>query len=438
MGIWKHSTALKRSTAAVSLVCVGALVLAACSSTSSSSSAAASSSGSSSSASSSSAASSAAPTKSPVTVALIDPLTGPFGFFGQYVKNSLQLEVNLLNQHGGLLGHKVVLQAYDDKLDPQTTVQVATQVADNPNVDLVVGPDITSFFDAAKGIMAKANKLECEVAIDSDTGLQGQPYAFNMNPDNQVVVETLLSYLKNHTSVRSVGMVYEQDATGEQTNSDFQALAPKYGIKYLGVQYTSANESNYVPQIQKLMSAGAIYFSNLTPNNVETATSAQQAGYKGILINGTGAQAYFYPQGAGPAASGTVFVSGPLFLPGMTTAPQSQWPSGYRTFYNQTIAAGGKIAKGTKPGLEELEGTSEAAPCIQFWAAAAAKAGTLNGPAVAKAWASLNVPPSQNALGMQATFSNGQLFTSPNQLYVYRWNYANGRWSLQVLAKPSA
>jgi branched-chain amino acid transport system substrate-binding protein len=346
------------------------------------------------------------------------------------------VEINQLNQHGGILGHKVVLQAYDDKLDPQTTVQVATEVADNPNVALVVGPDISSFFDAAKSIIAGAKKAECEVAIDSDTALNGQPYAFNMNPDNKVVVDSLLNYLKKHTSVRSVGMVYERDASGEQANSEFQASASKYGIKYLGVQYTSSNEANYVPQIQKLMSSGAIYMSNLTPNNVETAVSAQQAGYKGLIINGTGAQTYFYPQGAGPAASGTIFVGPPIFLPGLTSVPESQWPSGYRDFYNQSIAAGDKIAHGTKPGLEELEGTADAAACIQFWAAAARRAGSLNGPAVAKAWESLNVPASQNALGLAATFENRQLFHNANQLYIYRWHYADGKWAVQTLAKP--
>ena len=52
----------------------------------------------------------AAPTPGPdVKVGVVSPFSGSVGFLGEYMANSMQVEIDKLNAAGGLLGRKVVL-----------------------------------------------------------------------------------------------------------------------------------------------------------------------------------------------------------------------------------------------------------------------------------------------------------------------------------------
>ena len=70
------------------------------------------------------ASSSPAAFKGTYKVALVDVFSGSFGFFGGYLKNSLQVEIDELNAKGGLLGYKLEVVTYDDELKPDKAAEL--------------------------------------------------------------------------------------------------------------------------------------------------------------------------------------------------------------------------------------------------------------------------------------------------------------------------
>ncbi|MGH3494539.1 MAG: ABC transporter substrate-binding protein, partial [Sciscionella sp.] len=103
-----------------------------------------------------------------IQIGEVEPLSGPFGYYGQFVQNSMQVEIDKINSAGGLLGHKLALVTRDDQLQPQATVSAVRELATNPSVGLIEGPSFTALYNAAKGVYEQNKKLNCQVAIDAN------------------------------------------------------------------------------------------------------------------------------------------------------------------------------------------------------------------------------------------------------------------------------
>jgi branched-chain amino acid transport system substrate-binding protein len=94
----------------------------------------------------------------PYTINVILPLTGPAAFVGQTDQKSLQTLQGLTNKEGGIRGRPLAFVFADDGSNPQTTVQLATQIlAAKPAVVLGSAPAgscaaVAPLFQAAKTV----------------------------------------------------------------------------------------------------------------------------------------------------------------------------------------------------------------------------------------------------------------------------------------------
>ena len=400
-------------------VAAGALVLAGCTGLSSTSKASSNS-------------SDPFPKGETLKIAVIEPFSGPFGFYGPAVANTIKLEVNKINAAGGLMGHKLEVVTRDDQLSPQPTVQAAKEMAADPSVIMVEGPSFDQLFDGVKSVYESAKKLNCQVALDGDTTIQGLKYTFRDATYDAVSVQATLAYLQQHTSVKTLGLVFSHDTVGEQFDADLAKYAPQYGIKYLGVQYFNSGAPNQLAQVQALKNADAIWVSAVSNDAAVTALAAKQLGYKGQLVGQNGLQGYTYIEIAGAAGSGTIFSSNSLLF--NTTIPQSQWPAAYRSTVDAIVKDYGVI-KGPKTGVEELNGTTLSANCVDWLQAAVQKAGSLDSTKIVNAWENLSLPASQvaSANSVHFTPTNHDAYSNPNQLDIYQWIDVNGKWTLKLL-----
>src|SRR5689334_9942508 len=64
-----------------------------------------------------------------IVVGTAGPMTGQYAAFGEQMKRGAELAVKDINEHGGVLGKKLVLEVGDDACDPRQAVAVANQMA---------------------------------------------------------------------------------------------------------------------------------------------------------------------------------------------------------------------------------------------------------------------------------------------------------------------
>jgi branched-chain amino acid transport system substrate-binding protein len=253
---------------------------------------------------------------------------------------------------------------------------------------------------------------------------------------NTVSDQSLLDYLSKNTSVKTLGLIYSNDATGQSIDADLKSIAPQYGITYLGVQFFNAGAQSMLPQVKALMNADAIFISGNSTDAGATAISAQQAGYKGMLVGNNGLQGFTYVESAGAAANGTVFSSNNLAYE--TDQPPSQWPAAYRV-HVQAVANKYGYQTGAKSGVKVLKGSTLAGDCVALWAKAVEKAGSTDQTKIDQAWASLSLPAAQvpSGIAVKFTSSNHDEFQTAKQMYIYKWVNQGSSWTLQVLRPGS-
>ncbi|HUZ78228.1 MAG TPA: ABC transporter substrate-binding protein, partial [Chloroflexota bacterium] len=88
---------------------------------------------------SASASSSGAATGTPIKIGVLDDLTGGGSIEGAEQKINVDLAVAQINAAGGINGHPLATTIVDSKGDAATAAQMATQLAQQDKVDVLVG-----------------------------------------------------------------------------------------------------------------------------------------------------------------------------------------------------------------------------------------------------------------------------------------------------------
>ena len=91
----------------------------------------------------------------PIVIGATTSETGPLTEDADYQNRGIQLGIEVANEHGGWLGHKLELKLYDDKSDPGTAVRLYTRLITNDKVDLLIGPYSSGITQAVAPLINK-------------------------------------------------------------------------------------------------------------------------------------------------------------------------------------------------------------------------------------------------------------------------------------------
>jgi branched-chain amino acid transport system substrate-binding protein len=374
--------------------------------------------------------------KGTVKVALVDVFSGGFGFFGGYLQNSLQVEADDLNAKGGLLGYKIEITTADDALLPDQGASLVRQQLADSDVKLLVGPSFTSVFLAAKPIINQNKTPNCLPAVAADSAMDGAVNSFRTQEQDRYRIPALLNYVAKNTQVKKIGLIYESDATGQSYDQQLGSEATKAGLQYVGSAFTTASATDHKPLVQQMITKGAqgVILSNNSTTAGRTALAIQQLGVKDKLtqLGFSGLGGYTYPQLGGDTVDGTIFAA--TIQSYLTDIPESKWPATYRDFVKKITTRYGYAPNGL-----EMKGTPLAADCMVEWSKAVQKAGTFDGPKVVKAWEKLDIPATQNVLGVREKFSPTDHNAVPQEgIFIYQWaKQPDGKFRLKQLVGPS-
>lgn len=96
----------------------------------------------------------------PYVIDVVLPLTGAASFLGKAEQRSIEQAEKLLDKNGGIQNRPVHFVFHDDQSNPQTAVQLATEiVAKNPAV--VIGSGLVAMCNAMAPLMRRGPVLYC-------------------------------------------------------------------------------------------------------------------------------------------------------------------------------------------------------------------------------------------------------------------------------------
>jgi branched-chain amino acid transport system substrate-binding protein len=354
-----------------------------------------------------------------VKVGLVSPLSGPIGFLGEYMRNSAIVEVDRINGQGGLLGRRIELLVRDDELRPEKSVELVREFIERDRVSLIIGPSFTTNALAVRPLISQARVIQMLPTASGPGVLEGAPYTFRMQEPDQLRLQVLARWAARN-NFRKLGMVVINDATGQGMARLMPEETRRAGLEYTGHEFFRADDQDLTPQVLKVKEAGADVLMAGTGNSshaARIALAAQKLGWKVQIIGISGLQGVSYPQLAGDAVIGTVFVA--TYQGWQAGVPFAQMPRRYAEHVRSIIERFGTVEQG---GVKTIKGAPMTGDCIVVWAEAVKRAKSFEADAVKAELERTNMP-------RTLTPSGNQLVLTPASheayqaglLTFYRW-----------------
>ena len=354
-----------------------------------------------------------------VKVGVVSPFSGSVGFLGEYMANSLQIEIDKVNAQGGLLRKKVLLVKRDDQLNPAISVTATRELIDSEKVSLVVGPSFTGNHAAVKQLINDSKVANCIPTVSGPQALENAPYTWRTQDPDLLREAELFTYAAQK-GVKRIALFTQNDDTGKGYAARLPDLAKKGGMDLVASEFWRADDQDYTPQMLKIKESAAQAVLIATGNSTfagKAVKAAQGLQFKPQFYGFSGLQGYTYMEQAGDWAVGTQFVAGNLSW--FTEIPKESWPKYYREHVDAVEKQYGVQVTGNS---RQLKGTVLAADCISQWSAAVKKAGSFDGPAVVKALETLSFTKDETPSGivMQFSATNHEAY-GPGSLFIYEW-----------------
>jgi branched-chain amino acid transport system substrate-binding protein len=264
----------------------------------------------------------------PYKVGVLLSITGYISFAGTAVRDAVTLEVDKINEGGGINGRKIELIIEDDASDTSKSVASFNKLAKIHKVDAIIGPILAR---SASIIGKDADKEKVPTLIicpsDIDYRAAGYKYTFNIPQNDPIVAEAIVDYVVKNDLKKIVTFTNITDPMWVSISETIKRMGEKRGLKvYDAPEGYESNAMDMTPQLIKLRKLieqegiEAIVVSSHGMNGGVIAKNMQTLGMK-IPVIGSHAYGFEFTLGVGgDALEGTVFPSGKIIkaeeLPG--------------------------------------------------------------------------------------------------------------------------
>ncbi len=208
------------------------------------------------------AAAAAKPSGTPIKVGVMDDVTGVGAIEGALMRVSTDLVVQRTNASGGINGHPLEVTYVDPKGDATQAINLATQLAQQDNVDVLAGG---LFSPECLGVSQLATKLQMVYistngcASDVLTSKQCDKYTFRVYPVGNQTDSPRVKF--EVTSLGSKwGIIYPDYALGQSTLATTKAALQANGAEMVAGAEIAVplGEANVTPYVTKVPTDGTI------------------------------------------------------------------------------------------------------------------------------------------------------------------------------------
>jgi branched-chain amino acid transport system substrate-binding protein len=206
----------------------------------------------------------AAPTTppKPIRVGVMDDVTGVGAIEGALMRVSTDLVVQRTNASGGITGHPLEVTYVDPKGDATQAINLATQLAQQDNVDVLAGG---LFSPECIGVSQLAAKLQMVYistngcASDVLTSKQCDKYTFRVYPVGRQTGDPVVNF-EVKTFGTKWGIIYPDYALGQSTVATTRAALQANGAEMVSSAEIAVplGEANVTPYVTKVPTDGTI------------------------------------------------------------------------------------------------------------------------------------------------------------------------------------
>ena len=246
-----------------------------------------------------------------VTIGLVAPVTGPVAAYGDQVRNGAQAAVDAINEAGGILGERVVLQVADDAGDPKQGVSSANLLV-GEGVKYVVGPVTSGVAIPASDVFAENGVLMVTpTATAPELTARGLTNVLRTCGRDDQQAEVAANYVLKNMKDKRIAVIHDKGTYGQGLADAFKAAINAGGIKEVEYNTLTPGEKDLSALITRLKAANVeiVYFGGYHPEGGLLARQLNDIGVKATIIGGEGLSNTEYWAIGNEAAAGTLFTN---------------------------------------------------------------------------------------------------------------------------------
>ncbi len=188
-----------------------------------------------------------------IKIGFFAPITGPVAADGASAKQAVELAVKEVNAAGGIMGKKIDLIVYDDRLNPQEAVAIANKLIEKDQVAGVVSGSYSGPTRVAAPIFAKAGMpMVAGYAVHPDVTKSGESN-FRNGYLGEVEGGAAGEYAVKKLKSKAPAVIYMDNDFGREISAGFIKRAEKLGAKVTDKQmYKYPGEKDFRPFLTRI------------------------------------------------------------------------------------------------------------------------------------------------------------------------------------------
>jgi len=205
---------------------------------------------------------------SSIKVGVLTDQTGPLSIMGIANANVARMVVNDINARGGLLGRQIELHVEDSATTDSVAEARAAKLAEQDNVDVLLGGIYSSTRQAIKrAAVEKAKKLY--IYPEQYEGQECDPLIFCTGPVPAQQLEPTIPWLMRETGAKKFYLPSADYIWPRIMNRKVRELVTVNGGEIVGEEYFPLDHTDYARTVDEIMSSGAeVVFNTTVPPGV--------------------------------------------------------------------------------------------------------------------------------------------------------------------------
>lgn len=218
-----------------------------------------------------------------IRIAVAGPFSGNAAAYGEMVKRGAELKAEQINTAGGIGGKKIRLVFGDDGGDPKEAATVATKLASDSSVPIVIGHYNSSCTLAGKPIYRDKGVVQLTPGSTSVNICEGSDWTFRTIYRDDHQGTFLARYAARKLGFRKVAVFYDNDDYGTGLNAAFAREARRCSMRVIVEAGYPREASDFNTALTTVKGAGpdAIFIAGLYG---EAAIITRQARKQGITV----------------------------------------------------------------------------------------------------------------------------------------------------------
>ena len=226
-------------------------------------------------------------------IAYIDPLSGFMGATGEHGLREYQFAAEQINARGGVLGKKIEIIPFDNKVSPQETILQLNRVIDQ-GIRYIAQGDGSSVAGALIDALSKHNARNPDkailflnyAAIDPDfTNSKCNFWHFRFDLNSDMKLEALTNVMAENKKIKKVYIIGQDYSFGHQVSKAAKAMLAKKrpDIKIVGDElHPLAKVKDFSPYVAKVKASEAdtVITGNWGSDLALLVKAAREAGLK--------------------------------------------------------------------------------------------------------------------------------------------------------------